>query len=236
MTTMRNRLRRLELTLIHPSPLLVRLALLLLSAATLAILVGSAALEIAPSNRLRAGAYLLLALITRAIVQYLRAGVDYHPGHRNKEALIGWALAILAALTFAQDQLRQLEERFGVAILAWTPWLWIGILFVAQISMLDFTVRRNADPDRLVIKTSRGLVQVPDQRTRERLAEEVAAWLRHGLICSEQRELLKEGVGVPANDRWAEELREEARRRREAMARRDIIAAQIELRAEEDGD
>ena len=68
MMTIRTRLRRLELTLIRPSPLLVRSATIVAPLLVFVASIVAAALELAPPNYLRALAYFVLALITRALV------------------------------------------------------------------------------------------------------------------------------------------------------------------------
>lgn len=236
METLIAKLRYIELMILRPTSLRARWFVLTASAVVVVLLLAAAILRLMPPHYLRGFAYLLIAAYTRVVVANLKPGVDYHPGHLRKEALVGWAITILAALTFSLDWLRATEVRYGISILVWTPWIWITILLVGQISLMDFVIRRNNDPDRIVVKTEEGLAQVPDQRTRERLGQLMAACLRHGLVSKETREQIAEGLGIPPNSIWAEEVRLAALRRREEMARRDVIAAEVEMRALEDGE
>jgi hypothetical protein len=233
MATLRSRYRQIEMAIIYPTTPVVRPVVLAGSAAAIGFIIVAGALELAAPRALIVCALGLLSLYGRLVSVNIRPGVEYARGFKAKESLQAWAWALLAALTLGTEALARFLVGLGLAeLLAWVPWLWLGVMIAAELGLMDFVIRANNDPDRIVIKTSMGLAAVPDQRTRERIVEQVAGWLRHGMISTPQRELLEEGLGHPALDKWGEALREQLRQRREAAARADQIAALVEIEAE----
>jgi hypothetical protein len=119
-----------------------------------------------------------------------------------------------------------------------TPTYRYGFTGVAVVmTVLDFMHiwRRNHSPIFLRGKTAMGLVDFEDGDEVKFVLSEAAAIIRHQLMDGreyapeESLEELLDSFGFPTDDEFAKSLRQQAREKRERLARDKVFAADVEM-------
>lgn len=190
---------------------------LYLLGATISLVLWSLGVLSATQVRLVLG-YGTLTALDIVGVRFLRKNVDIYPIYSVEKGFAGLSFMLIMML--------------GVAgytqVYPALAWIWIGILYGSKVLALEFILKKGVVTRRAYVQTEHGAEEVPPPEVMDRWADTVAGWLRHGYVSTPRREVVKEGLGIPANDAWTRDLLAEHRARRERAQMDGVEALQLE--------